>query len=405
MMWLTITLTVVVILGLIAEALHLRRRARFWVTTKIQAWVLRRTMRAFERSLDAAVAGTDLALTPARKVTEWGVNTAEAIRDKVIDVTGGGLMSKNIPVDAQAPAWMKTTAKAQRIINEGLRNVANDPDYIAAQHRKIREAFDQALKSPSLDLRAKPTSPLYTQPIQGRSMPRTHLDPNDIMDENYRASQLGGTNSAPAEHSLNDYAKYREQDQQVSQLASQLQAIGEDPWVTCVPEDTEVLLNAEYSPVGFMSIRLCALSAPPATAGEQEQVGQRGVSALFVDMGRRKVAVATKADSAALLKRLNKDYYTYVAERRASFLKDLNEYATTGVFVDDGWRYQVKCGNTKVYCASSEDRAKVQSELNGLYMAAVADYRNKILAELAKVTEATVPMTVDHTITDNDPAL
>lgn len=419
-MWITITLTAAVIFFLICESFQLRRRARVWATARIQAWMVRRLVKALDKGMRMAATGTDMAMTPARKVTEWGQATADAIKDKVIDVTGGGLL-KNMPSSGYSDG---TTPGMLRDKTEGRYTGADSVPPVEPLDKTTTltmEGFERmvALRSPIYTSSIGPVlrDPRFvaaTLALLGRTMPTTHLDdPYDrspqgtIMPRGVGDVHAFVGNAPPPEHSLNDYAKYREQDQQIAQLASQLQAIGETPWIAVDAEDADSLLNGEYSPVTCLSLQLNGLSAPPAMAGEQSSIGgPTGASAKFINMGTRTVTVDQVADTAALLARLNNDYYGYVKERRAGMIKILNEYAQTGnTAVAARRNVLVRCGSTKVFCVDKEDQARVFEDLKGLYMAAVADYRNKILKELAWVTRPTVTMTVDHKITSDDPKI
>lgn len=451
MMWLTITLTGVVIFALVAEALQFRRRARHWIIAKVQAWMMRRMMKAVNKSLDAALAGTnmakDMALYPVDRIT--------AAAKK-----GAGYLSSP---PGMAPAQVETMKR----INEGLRNVANDPEYIAEQQRKLHEmhiaamvagckipqspqvtaeqaknvrealqfkadaavaAHDQAIRHAHRVISEALTKEATGQTLTDAEVAEVHAatsaagcilpppssiigdpmpnpdsyDPRAVSIPLPRPGNRGHGNNGYRDHdqSLNDVAKYREQDSQIATLAAQLQSMGTEAWTLTETPVAAQMVNAETCPVVRMSIHFNGVSQFPAIVGTQALTAAAGKDMWFVNVGRQVVAVNTHKEAAALMQAINDDFVAYVAERRAKFLQDLNDFALglSEQPASAGWTLAVKCSGSTVYCADIQDQAKVQADLNEAYLTLIAPYRSIVLGELAAVTKAGTKATLDHIV-------
>lgn len=447
MMWLTITLTGVVIFALVAEAMQFRRRARHWIIAKVQAWMMRRMMKAVNKSLDAALAGTnmakDMALYPVDRITAAAKKGASYLDTP-----------KRTKTCADAPKWMKTCADAQKIVSEEQARklhemhiaamvagckIPQSPQVTTEQAKNVREALqfqadaavaahEQAIRHAHRVISKALTKEAAGQTLTDAEVAEMHAatssagcilpplssiigdpmpnpdsyDPRAVSIPLPRPGNRGHGNNGYRDHdqSLNDVAKYREQDSQIATLAAQLQSMGTEAWTLTETPVAAQMVNAETCPVVRMSMHFNGVSQFPAIVGTQALTAAAGKDMWFVNVGRQVVAVNTHKEAAALMQAINDNFVAYVAERRAKFLQDLNDFALglSEQPASAGWTLAVKCSGSTVYCADIQDQAKVQADLNQAYMALIAPYRSIVLGELAAVTKTGTKATLDHTV-------
>jgi hypothetical protein len=277
-------------------------------------------------------------------------------------------------------------------------------------------------------------TPIHSLPTQERTM-ATFDDgdsPNNIMN----ASDLGpppaissrdlppqslgkGDMGLPADmpmapsSSVNDFHTWREQDQAVAQLASQLAELDGDPWEVkeLEMEQAQAPISSQYwignyydqrkSLIMNLANQLNKLSAPLATYLESAAVTVGGPGKVpCVKAGNRTICGATPADA----RQLNADVITITAPVRIQILADLNSYGKTGVFPEAAgkryWTAQVS-NQLCLFFSTAAEAKEYADKLNASYHAVAAKPRAAILAELADVTDPSMGATLKSPVGEN----
>jgi hypothetical protein len=206
--------------------------------------------------------------------------------------------------------------------------------------------------------------------------------------------------------SVNDFHTWREQDQAVAQLASQLAEMDGAPWEVHeleleqapAPASSQYWIGNYYdtrkSLIMNLANQLNKLSSPLATWLESAAVTVGGPGKVpCVKAGNRTICGATPADA----KQLNADVITITAPIRIRILAELNAFGKTGVFpAEAGKRYWTAQVNNQL-CLFFSTQAEAQeyaTKLNASYQDVAAKPRAAILAELAEVTDPSMGATL-----------
>lgn len=228
-------------------------------------------------------------------------------------------------------------------------------------------------------------------------------------DEPGLLASLAAPPAAPS-YSVNDFAKWREQDQAVAQCTSQLADMEGNPWKAYELEATEAraplssehwvgnYLDRRNQPVTNMAGQLSALSAPIAT---YRSVRESGFKYSYVSVGNRIIAGADPKT----MDELNGGVINVTAPLRKRILAELHAMAQGGKLPEQAssrkWVAAAGVQNV-LFCDSEEEAKEYAAKLNQAYHDACEPWRQLVLKELAKVTEVGVAATLDHTIGAND---
>lgn len=221
--------------------------------------------------------------------------------------------------------------------------------------------------------------------------------------------------TAPS-YSVNDFAKWREQDQTVAQLASQLADMEGPLWTVHqlepaqkqAPESSQYWIGNYYdqrkSPVMNLANQLNKLSAPPARFLTSKDFGAGG-TICGVTVGNRKIVAEDKPAGVKIMDRINGDVIALTAPIRKRILSDLHDYATTGVLslVAANRLWIAECSiNTVLFFSTEAEAQEYADKLNDSYKAAMANSYSLVLKEMAEATDPSVGATMGHTLTEND---
>lgn len=193
--------------------------------------------------------------------------------------------------------------------------------------------------------------------------------------------------------SLNDAAWFREQDQAIAQLGTQIDNMVGSPWEpVAVSEMYSADCAHHSSPIRRVAQQLGCMSVTPAVVGSQNSIVGHGTLA-WVSMGNRHVSVPMN-ERAKLLKRLNDGYSSIVAPRRAALIKSIFDYAKAGEIeaapASAEYTHALRAGKTFVACANETDLKALQRQLTADYTEAIQDALNAVMTELMRAAKPTV---------------
>jgi hypothetical protein len=187
-----------------------------------------------------------------------------------------------------------------------------------------------------------------------------------------------------AQFSLNDYNGEREQDQAIAQLASQLEDMGEYLWESVIPQDFSEKVKS-LPTISHLSYLLSAISLPMAAVGEIRNNSAAGVRH-YVQAGNRKIACASKEQAAKVAKDITRSTWRVLEPLRCLYLLNIRLTVSGGHALCDprSW-VTFSCGNQHVAKAVNEEAARdYVRALNQVYLDAIKDARNDILADLLR---------------------
>jgi hypothetical protein len=233
--------------------------------------------------------------------------------------------------------------------------------------------------------------------------------PPQLQDQEVRNAGpmgMGGISPDSISTSGNDFHTWREQDQAVAQLASQLADMDGAPWEVHklemeqapAPASSQHWIGNYYdqrkSPYMNLANQLSKLSAPLATWLESAAVTVGGPGKVpVVRAGNRTIAGAKPE----VRDKLNADVITITAQVRTQILAELHQFATTGVFPQaSAERYWVTEASNQlvVFSATQEEAQALADQLNASYRALTADARSLVMKELAEVTDPSMGATL-----------
>jgi hypothetical protein len=209
--------------------------------------------------------------------------------------------------------------------------------------------------------------------------------------------------------SVNDFHTWREQDQAVAQLASQLADLDGNPWEVRqlemeqapAPTSSQYWIGNYYdqrkSLIMNLANQLNKLSAPLATFLEAAAVTVGGPGKIpCVKAGNRIISGGVAADAF----KLNADVIEITAPVRVRILAELNAFGKTGVFPEAAGKRYWTAQVSNQLCIFFDTQAEAQEyadKLNASYQAVAAKPRAAILAELAEVTDPSMGATLKST--------